>query len=377
VKWLSEYSGNFGENIVPVTVVDGLIFGVNKQKIKARFDETIKGFHMYDIDFCIANFLGGVKIGVLFNFNITHKSIGQTNQEWETNRYQVANKYDGKLPLSVDPVLFAEKRNVKIKKQPFVSIIIPTKGKVELVYNLLTSIKKTSYQNYEVIIADTGSIEKEKNSLKEMIMDMATIKEINVRMVEYDYYHFAKINNDVVKNHLDPRSELVMFCNNDVVFVNDCLSLMVDTYLKNRHTCGTVGARLHFENNKVQHAGIFITKTKDHGLSAGHVGYNTPYQYQNKTYTVVGNTAALLLISKNLFEKLGGFNELYAHCFEDVELNLQALIRRCTNYMCGEAVAYHLESQTREPGIGMEDLEKLNLFMNNNMDKLAKYLIEQ
>jgi GT2 family glycosyltransferase len=385
VKWPSEYSGYFTNRITPVVAVDGLIFAVHKGRIKASFDESIKGFHLYEIDFCLANFLEGVKIGVVFNFDVTHKSIGQTNQEWENNRQQVAKKYEGKLPLKTDPVLFVDKKEVKIKKQPFVSVIVPTKGKMELVSNLIGSINaNVSYENYEVIIADTGSTPEEKKDLQSIIAyaDSAYAgmgewkSQVKVRMVEYDYYNFAKINNDVVNNHLNPKTELIVFCNNDIVFQNDCISLMVDTYLKHRHTCGTIGARLHFPDNQIQHAGIFVSRDKDKKLQVGHIGYKTGYQYHNKTYNVIGSTAALLMVSKTIFDKVGGFNEAYIQCFEDVELNLELAKRRCKNYICGEAVALHYESQSREPHVIPEDMNQLSQYVDANYDKLVNYLTE-
>jgi GT2 family glycosyltransferase len=389
VKWASEYSFNISNNIIPVVAVDGLFFAVHKGRIKKRFDETIEGFHMYDIDFCLNNHLEGVKIGVVFDFDITHKSIGETNQEWEMNRVKVSQKYAGRLPTNVGVELFYDAKEVKLKKkkenQPWVSVVVPTKGKVELITQLLESIcDKTTYTNYEVIIADTGSTDDEKKQIKQLILyhDAMTInnqwkKSMIVRLVEYDYYNFAKINNDVVRNHLNPKSELVVFCNNDIVFINDCLTLMVQTYLENRPTCGTIGARLHFQDNLLQHAGIFIGRTKKtRHIRAGHIGYKTGYQYKNQPYQVIGNTAALMLVSRTLFNKIGGFNETYDGCFEDVELNLEMLVRNCKNILCGNAVAYHLESQTRDGSILQTDYDKLTEYANKHSDAIDRYVIE-
>jgi GT2 family glycosyltransferase len=380
VRWASEYSGHLGNNIAPVVVVDGLFFAVHKQRIKHQFDESIKGFHMYDIDFCLANYLDGVKIGVMFNFDIIHKSIGETNQEWEMNRVKVAEKYVGKIPLHSEVELFYENKQVKFKKKkenlPMVSIIVPTKGRLDLVMALTTSIARTIYPNYEFILADTGSNDEEKAQLQYHIRELKLQNIMNARMVEYDYYNFAKINNDVVRNHIDPKSELILFCNNDIVLQNDCLSMMVNTYLENHHNCGTVGARLHFEDNKIQHSGVFIGKTKTSHIRVGHIGYKTAYQLKNVTYNVFGNTAALMLISRSLFEKIGCFNEQYDGCFEDVELNIECLIRKCKNYLVGEAVAYHLESQTRTDTIAQSDYDKLTDFAKKNIEKISEHVVE-
>ena len=56
-KWTSSYSKDLGNKIEPTVIVDGLFIAVNKNNIKNVFDETIDGFHFYDLGFCLPNFL--------------------------------------------------------------------------------------------------------------------------------------------------------------------------------------------------------------------------------------------------------------------------------------------------------------------------------
>lgn len=100
-KWTSTYSPHLGNEVEETVLIDGLFISLNKNKIKHKFDESIEGFHFYDLGFCVPNFLDGVKIGVIFNNRVTHLSIGQTNQQWETNRIKFAEKYKNKLPMDI------------------------------------------------------------------------------------------------------------------------------------------------------------------------------------------------------------------------------------------------------------------------------------
>jgi glycosyltransferase involved in cell wall biosynthesis len=100
-KWESKYSDSLGNDIKEVVVVDGVFIAINKQKIKSNFDETVSGFHMYDVNFCFKNFLENVKIGVLTNIRLTHKSIGMTNEKWEENRNLFVEKYSEFLPKKI------------------------------------------------------------------------------------------------------------------------------------------------------------------------------------------------------------------------------------------------------------------------------------
>ena len=100
-RWLSSYSKNIGNKLYDVVLVDGLFFGINKSAIKNNFNEDVKGFHFYDVDFCFTNYLNGVSLGVCTDIKITHLSIGMTNNEWDQNRLDFAEKYKNELPVAI------------------------------------------------------------------------------------------------------------------------------------------------------------------------------------------------------------------------------------------------------------------------------------
>ena len=100
-KWESKYADSAGNSIIETVVVDGLFIAVHKKRIKKNFNEDFKGFHFYDIPFCFENHLEGVKVGVITNIRMTHKSIGQTNEQWEQNKKMFEEKYKSYLPLKL------------------------------------------------------------------------------------------------------------------------------------------------------------------------------------------------------------------------------------------------------------------------------------
>jgi glycosyltransferase involved in cell wall biosynthesis len=104
-RHVNHYSkGVFNDVLKDVVIVDGLFFMVHKGRLKKGFNEDFKGFHFYDISFCVENFLDGVKIGLTTKFGVTHKSIGITNKQWEKNKLFFEALYDKKLPLEVTPL---------------------------------------------------------------------------------------------------------------------------------------------------------------------------------------------------------------------------------------------------------------------------------
>jgi len=100
-KWESKYSESLNNSIEQTVIVDGLFIAIDRKKLKKNFNEDFKGFHFYDIPFCFENHLEGVKIGVITNIRVTHKSIGQTNEQWETNRLLFEEKYKDNLPVKL------------------------------------------------------------------------------------------------------------------------------------------------------------------------------------------------------------------------------------------------------------------------------------
>jgi hypothetical protein len=110
-KWVSKYADDLNNNIKQTIMVDGLFFAVSKERLKSNFVEEFNGFHFYDVAFCFENFLKDVKVGVITNIRITHKSIGQTNQQWEDNKQLFASKYSEFLPAKVP---FDKNKKLKI-----------------------------------------------------------------------------------------------------------------------------------------------------------------------------------------------------------------------------------------------------------------------
>lgn len=375
-KWLSKYSPKL-PIIVPVVSIDGLFMSFNKKKIKHTFDETIGRFHFYDHLFCLPNYFDGVKIGVTSSFEITHQSIGRPNQEFYETKEKFVEKWKHVLPLDLKPekIYVPEIKEKPIKNIGKVAVIIPTKGNVEMLKECVDSFyNNCNPELFDVFIADTGSTDEEKNILKTYIKNYD-----NIKLIEYDYYNFAKINNDVVKNHVTDEYEFLLFCNNDIKLLNNVIYGMLNIF-KTTPKVGTVGCRLHFEDNTIQHDGIICFLNNTQNLIVSHQGFKSYYNFSNMIKKVIGSTAALLMIKKDVFIKCDYFNENYTTCFEDVELNLKCLTLGLDNYCNSNLVSYHYESQTRN-----DDDEKskkqfndfnniLKPFVVNNYDKLKTHI---
>jgi hypothetical protein len=157
-KWESKYSNSLENNIKEVVIVDGLFIALHKKRIKKNFDESVSGFHMYDVNFCFRNYLENVKIGVITNIRLTHLSIGATNENWEKNKLSFVEKYKDSLPskipfkyddnLNILLICFSlneESTEVKVFKDTYKKL--SDKNSVTLVYfeseeNTINNLKK-------------------------------------------------------------------------------------------------------------------------------------------------------------------------------------------------------------------------------------------
>ena len=374
-KWINKYSAKL-PFLIPVVTIDGLFISFNKTKIKHTFDETIGKFHFYDHLFCIPNYLDEVKIGVTSSFEITHESIGQPNQEFWESREKFVEKWGSKLPLDLKPSFIYTPiiKRKEFKKLGKIAIIIPTKGNVLMLKECVDSFYEHCDKNkFDVFIADTGSTNEEKKWIKENIE--------GIKLLEYDYYNFAKINNEVVRSLPNDLYEFILFSNNDIKVMNDIITGMLSVFDKNKMV-GTVGARLHFKDNTIQHDGMVIyLKKENSSFLISHLNLHNYYNYSTTTKEVIGNTGGLMMIRKNTFENKGMFNEKYNTCFEDVELNVLLSSSGLKNYTCGECVSYHYESITRNEDKGKMTKEGYDYHntlipvVKQNIDKIKNNII--
>lgn len=250
-----------------------------------------------------------------------------------------------------------------------VQIIILNKNNFHLLEKCVHSIiKNTTHDDYKILIADTGSDLENLQKIKQL----KNIHDNRVSVIRYDSYHFEKIHNDIVKNHMDPDVDFILCCNNDICFMGDCLTEMLNT-AKVFPDFGTIGARLYYADDSIQHHGILFRILEDGNLRIGHNKLRERDNFQEEGDSIVlGNTAALQLIRVKTFKELGGFPETYIDALSDVEFNLNCSIHGKTNILCGKALAYHYESQTRksEGRLQMEDYNTLKQFVEKIKHKL-------
>lgn len=93
------YSASLGDSLANVVCVDGLFIAVHKDRIRKPFNEKFKGFHFYDIPFCVDNLLERVKVGVTTKIVALHKSEGKLSEAWHRECALFLGEYSFILPV--------------------------------------------------------------------------------------------------------------------------------------------------------------------------------------------------------------------------------------------------------------------------------------
>jgi predicted O-linked N-acetylglucosamine transferase (SPINDLY family)/GT2 family glycosyltransferase len=344
---LSAFS-NVYEEPIPVVCVDGVLLAVHRGRIRRAFDERFEGFHFYDIPFCLANHLDGVRIGVTFSVQLTHRSGGRVNAAWHAARRRFGALYGEHLPCRVRPQRLAfDAARIKMKRphpalgSALVSIVILTQEQPTLVLDCVRSILEHTHQaHYEVLIAVQGSARSEVQSALARLPSPANLS--GLRVIDYAELGLTEpgltpIRNALAERHVDRRARFLLFCDEGLVLQNDAVDRCLNVHLAREHV-GTVGIRIHDTDNAVLHQGIELVFGAGSLVAPVHRHARSYYQYDTGVVSVHANSRTFLMIERRWFLS-SRFNPEYQGWFDDVELSLRMLLAGRVNLQVGHAVA--------------------------------------
>lgn len=221
-----------------------------------------------------------------------------------------------------------------------VTIIIPTRDRLALLQNCISSIEaRTAYKNYEIIIVNNAS--REKATLE--YLDQTPHKVIH----DTSPFNYSRLNNRAAR---EADGDYLLLLNNDIeVIGGEWLSAMIEH--AQRPEVGAVGAKLLYPDNRIQHAGVILgiggVASHAHKLIDGYndLGY---FGFAGVIRDFSAVTAACLMIRRELFEDVGGLDEEnLAVGFNDVDLCLRLKKRGYLVVYTPYALLYHKESASR------------------------------
>ncbi|MDC1426198.1 glycosyltransferase [Gammaproteobacteria bacterium] len=235
-----------------------------------------------------------------------------------------------------------------LKSAPLVSIIIPTMAKLELVTPCIESLLSlTDYPNFEIVILD--------NSRGKNPDGISYLVDKGLKVIECDFdFNWPRLNN---LGAYESDGELLLFLNDDVE-ITDTGWLTELVKQAQRPCVGTVGALLYYPEGMLQHAGVFLVDT---GGGCAHLFHKMAPSSElrgnlhNLVREVSANTGACLLVSRENFSAVEGFDENLAVVGNDIDLCLKLRQKGLVNIWTQRCSLIHHESISRKASVPKED----------------------
>jgi GT2 family glycosyltransferase len=233
----------------------------------------------------------------------------------------------------------------EILGDPMISVIVPTAGwkrivrdqMTDLVINCLTSVlSRTRYDHFEVLcVVEQGDDETASRVLR--------LGDDRVRVVTAapPFNFSARVNTGVAHA---TGSHVVLLNDDTEVLADDWMTLMLEQ--SQQPDVGAVGAKLRYEDGRIQHAGVVaIDGRPTHVLrSCDGRGYFGNL-HLNREYAAV--TGACMMTRRDVFEEVGGFNPRLTPNYDDIDYCYKVFTRGYRIVMAMAAELYHFESSTR------------------------------
>lgn len=232
-------------------------------------------------------------------------------------------------------------------------IIVNYNGK-ELLEKSLPSIVK--YTNADICVVDNNSTDDSLSFLKNNYP--------NINVVESEEnLGYGNAHNLALETH--PNYNYYVFMNNDITVTSNWLEEMIKVF-NTKEGVGAVGPKILLSEKKdekylINSAGMDINK---HLMAYDRYEGEYDDEKYNTVEKVDGICGAVMLLSKEVIEKVKGFNPKMFLYYEDVDLSLRIRDLGYDIYYCGNSVVYHNH---------MASTKDMGSFKRNRMNMVNRY----
>jgi len=213
-----------------------------------------------------------------------------------------------------------------MENNPLVSVIIVNYNGKTYLEKCLESLMKINYKNYEIILVDNNSTDTSIEFVKNTYPSITIIK-LN------DNYGFAEPNNIGAKN---AKGDYLLFLNNDTEVNPNFIGEMIKV-LQQDPQIAICQSLLLKPNGDVDSSGDFID-------TMGRV-YSSKNKV-NEVKKILSARGASMMVRKDSFWDLGGFDKKFFASFEDVDLGWRAWIWGYKIVLVPNSIVYHKGGET-------------------------------
>ncbi|MFC7207156.1 glycosyltransferase family 2 protein [Comamonas endophytica] len=229
-----------------------------------------------------------------------------------------------------------------LQGNPLISIIIPTRDNEKILRRCIESLfERTRWRHFEVVILDNGSVEPHTCAYLQQLQDQP-----GVRVIRHDApFNFSELNNIGVRH---AQGELLLFLNDDTEILQEDWLERMGSFAQLPHV-GAVGAKLLYPGGRqVQHAGILNLEDGPGHAFLLQDGDSPGYYMRNLLeYNWLAVTGACLMVARDRFEAVDGFDETLPIAYNDVDLCMRLHGAGFYNVVCQAVRLTHHESVSR------------------------------
>ncbi|MCY6484519.1 glycosyltransferase family 2 protein [Clostridium aestuarii] len=237
-----------------------------------------------------------------------------------------------------------------------VSIVIPNYNGAKYIKGCIASLKKQTYDNYELIIVDNASQDNSIEIIEKYHPQVNLIK-------NKQNYGFSITVNQGIKAAC---GKYVVLLNNDTEVFEDWLKNLVECIEQDKKIFSVCSKMLRYnEKDKIDDAG-------DEYCILGWAykcGDGTSINRYNKDREVFSSCGGAAIYRKSVFEQIGYFDESFFAYLEDVDISYRAKIYGYKNIYCSGAKVYHIGSATSG---SRHNAFKVKLAARNNLYVIFK-----
>ena len=249
-----------------------------------------------------------------------------------------------------------KQQNTGVKNTEKISIIIPSKDHAQILEQCLESLYKYDWEyvktGTEMIVVDNGSGETERQKLKQLSVRYHF--QYLYRPMDFNFSAMCNLGAEVATG------KYLLFLNDDIEALESGWLQKMKALAEKPHV-GAVGAKLYYPGgHKLQHLGVvnlaigpghcFLEQEDEGDLYYGRNRYN---------YNYLAVTAACLMVRKEVFDQVGGFDESLCVAYNDVDFCFSVYEAGYYNVLCNDAVLCHHESLSRGSDENGEKKERL------------------
>ena len=219
------------------------------------------------------------------------------------------------------------------------TIIVPTRDRVELLRPCLESVRANTPLPHEILVIDNDSRDPET---------LRYLESAPAKVMRYPgEFHFSAMNNAAAAA---ARGRYLVFLNNDTV-IHDAGWLPALLDQASQPDVGAVGAKLLFPSGTLQHVGVVIHRgaRPDHPFSNRREEEIDHPWFPKVACEVAAVTGACMMVRRDLFLRLGGFDPAMRVAYNDIDLCLRLRSLGYRIVFTPFCVLTHHECATRSP----------------------------